>query len=231
MKPLRAEWVMSLRRCPLMVRSMRICVPTSSKSHMSPGVYWKYQFMLPVSGSHDTTLLVNRLSPGRSLASIIGTGLPTPHKVWLVSGSYVPVTQTAPPPVCQALVLSFQVSLPGSPGAGMVYLRHRSLPVAASSAAIQSRAPPSPPEAPIMILSLIGRGAPVIVIFSASDTFVSHTTLLEILSVAITRAGALAGEMTKLPHNAAPRLATCRSCLGSMRQTMRPASPAVASIL
>ena len=45
------------------------------------------------------------------------------------------------------------------------------------------------------------------------------------------RAGALAGEMTKLPHKAAPRLATCRSCLGSIRQTMRPASPDVASIL
>src|SRR5215468_1366118 len=222
---------MSLRGCSLTVRSIRIWVPTSSKSHMSPGVYWKYQFMLPVSGSHDTTLLVNRLSPGRSLASIIGTGLPTPHKVWLVSGSYVPVTHTAPPPVCQALVLSFQVSLPGSPGAGMVYLRHRSLPVAASSAATQSRAPPSPPEAPMTILSLMGRGAPVMVIFSASDTLLSHTTWPEFLSVAMMRAGPLDGEMTRLPHSAAPRLAACRLCLGSIRQTMRPASPAVASIL
>ena len=82
-----------------------------------------------------------------------------------------------------------------------------------------------------MILSLMGSGAPVIVIFSASDTFVSHTTLPEVLSVAIMRAGALAGEITKLPQKAAPRLATCRSCLGSIRQTMRPASPDVASIL
>src|SRR5260370_19214515 len=100
-------------------------VPTSSKSHMSPGVYWKYQFIFPVSGSHDTTLLVNRLSPGRNLASIIGTGLPTPHSVWLVSGSYVPVTHTAPPPLCQALFLSFHVSLPGSPRAVMAHLLHR----------------------------------------------------------------------------------------------------------
>src|SRR5215471_18324740 len=65
MKPLRAEWAMSLRDCPLTARSMRMWVPTSSKSHMSPGVYWKYQFILPVWGSHETKLLVNRLSPGR----------------------------------------------------------------------------------------------------------------------------------------------------------------------
>jgi hypothetical protein len=129
------------------------------------------------------------------------------------------------------LFLSFQVSLPGSPGAGMVYLRHSSLPVAASSAAIQSRAPPSPPDAPMTILSLMGSGAPVTVMRSASDTLVSHTTLPESLSVAMMRAGALAGEMTRLPQKAAPRLANIRSCLGSMRQTMRPTSPEVPSIL
>src|SRR5258708_2736774 len=113
----------------------------------------------------------------------------------------------------------------------MVYLRHRSLPVAASSAATQSRAPPSPPEAPNTILSLIGSGAPVTVMRSASETLVSHTTLPVFLSVAMMRAGPLAGEMTRLPHNAAPRLATCRSCFGSILHTMRPASPAVASVL
>src|SRR6266446_6460480 len=100
----------------------------------------------------------------------------------------------------------------------MVYLRHRSLPVAASSAAIQSRAPPSPPEAPMTILSRMGSGAPVMVIRSASDTLVSHTTWPEFLSVAMMRAGPLDGEMTRFPHNAAPRLAACRLCLGSMSQ-------------
>src|SRR5258707_12184291 len=95
-------------------------VPTSSKSHMSPGVYWKYQFIFPLSGSHDTTLLVNRLSPGRNLASIIGTGMPTPHSVWLVLGSEVPVPPTARPPVRHALFLSFQGSRPGSPGPAIV---------------------------------------------------------------------------------------------------------------
>ena len=68
-------------------------------------------------------------------------------------------------------------------------------------------------------------GAPVIVTRSESDTLDSHTTLPEFLSVAMMRAGALAGEMTRLPHRAAPRLATVRSCLGSVRQTMRPTFP------
>src|SRR5437660_9117438 len=59
--------------------------------------------------------------------------------VSLVSGSYEPVCHKPPPPVFQALVLSFQVSLPGSPGAGTAYQRHSSLPVRASSAASQPR--------------------------------------------------------------------------------------------
>src|SRR5262249_1598382 len=113
----------------------------------------------------------------------------------------------------------------------MVYLRHRSLPVAASSAAIQSRAPPSPPEAPMTILSLMGSGAPVIVTRSESDTLVSHTTWPEILSVAMIRAGERAGEMTRLPQNTAPRFALTTSVLGFIRQTTRPTSPDVPSIL
>jgi len=51
------------------------------------------------------------------------------------------------------------------------------------------------------------------------------------LSVAMMRAGQFAGEMTRLPHSAAPRLLACRSCFGSMRQTIRPTSPDLASIL
>src|SRR5258705_110587 len=90
----------------------------------------------------------------------------------------------APPPVCQALLLSFQVSEPGSPGAGTVYLRHSSLPVAPSSAAMKSRTPRSPPAAPITILSLTGSGAAV----SAksgwpSPILVSQATLPVSLSV------------------------------------------------
>src|SRR5215471_3030104 len=104
--------------------------------------------------------------------------------VWLVSGSYVPVTQTAPPPVCQALVLPFHVSLPGSPGAGTVNLRHTSLPVAASRAPIQSRTPWSPLAAPIMILSLMGSAADVKVTSGVSGKDVSHATFPVSLLVA-----------------------------------------------
>src|ERR1700674_313496 len=57
-----------------------------------------------------------------------------------------------PPPVLQALVLSFQVSLPGSPGRGIAYQRHSSLPVLASSAASQPRVPP--PAAPLATRTL-----------------------------------------------------------------------------
>src|SRR5271154_417756 len=162
----------------------------------------------------------------------MGTGLPVPQMVWLAAGSEAPLTQPAAPPVCQALVLPFQVSLPGSPGAGMVYLRHSNLPVAASRPATQSRTPLSPPDAPMMSLSLMASGAPVMRNSGwPSETLVSHTTLPLSLSVATMRAGQLAGEMTRLPQNAAPRLVACLSCLGSMRQTIRPVSPEVPSIL
>src|SRR5882762_5574037 len=62
----------------------------------------------------------------------------------------------APPPVSHARWSPFHVSLPGSPGAGMTYLRHSSLPVVASSPAAKSRVPRSPPDAPMKILSLVG---------------------------------------------------------------------------
>src|ERR1700687_891267 len=145
-----------------------------------------------------------------------------------------PVTHTAPPPVRQALVLLFQFSLPGSPGAGIVYLSHRRLPVAASSPAIQSRTPWSPLAAPTMILSLMASGAAVKVTSGVSENEVSQTTLPVSLSVAMMR-GELpkppAPVMTRFPDKAAPRERIWRSCLGSMRQTMRPRSPERASIL
>src|SRR5580692_5694175 len=96
----------------------------------------------------------------------------------------------APPPVCQALFLSFQVSLPGSPGAGTTYLRHASLPVLASSAAMKSRTPRSPPAAPTTILSLTASGAAVSCTSTCwSDRLVSQATCPLSLSVAITRVG------------------------------------------
>src|SRR6266581_1687249 len=74
----------------------------------------------------------------------MGTGLPVPQIVSFVAGSYEPVCHMPPPPVFQALFLSFQVSLPGSPGFGIAHQRHSSLPVRASSAASQPRVPWSP---------------------------------------------------------------------------------------
>ena len=96
----------------------------------------------------------------------------------------------APPPVRQALFLSFQVSEPGSPGAGMTYLRHSTFPVAASAARMKSRTPLSPPDAPTMILSLTGSGAAVNCRpFWPSEMLVSQTIFPVSLSVAIRRPG------------------------------------------
>src|SRR5712692_6177978 len=72
--------------------------------------------------------------------------------VSLVTGSYEPVCQRPPPPVFHALFVSFQVSLPGSPGFGTTYQRQSSLPDRASSAAIQPRVFASP--APFATITL-----------------------------------------------------------------------------
>src|SRR5882672_4477817 len=72
--------------------------------------------------------------------------------VSFVAGSYEPVCQRPPPPVFHALLVSFQVSLPGSPGFGTTYQRHNSLPVRASSAATQPRVFASP--APLATMTL-----------------------------------------------------------------------------
>ena len=65
-----------------------------------------------------------------------------------------------------------------------------------------------------------------------SERLVSQTTVPVSLLVAIARGGKLATVTTRLLHSAAPRFARgAFSCLGSMRQTMRPTSPERASIL
>src|ERR1700716_3225398 len=79
--------------------------------------------------------------------------------VSFVDGSYEPVCQMPPPPVFHALFLSFHVSLPGSPGLGITYQRHTSLPVLASSAATQPRVPASPAPFAIRTLSSTVIGA------------------------------------------------------------------------
>src|ERR1700675_1713694 len=63
----------------------------------------------------------------------------------LVAGSNEAACHTLAPPMRQALWLSFQVSEPGSPGAGIVKVRHTSCPFAISKAPIQLRVPNDPP--------------------------------------------------------------------------------------
>src|SRR5579864_9787316 len=64
-----------------------------------------------------------------------------------------------PPPVFHALFLSFHVSLPGSPGLGITYHRHSSLPVLASRAATHQRVPASPAPFAMRTLSSTVIGA------------------------------------------------------------------------
>ena len=69
-----------------------------------------------------------------------------PQYVRLRAGSYEPVTQIGAPPVFQESPA--QVSLPGSPGAGMVYLRHNFFPVSGSQPSRNPRVVDSPPATP-----------------------------------------------------------------------------------
>src|SRR6266702_5751569 len=139
----------------------------------------------------------------------MGTGLPVPQMVSLVSGSYEPVCHSPPPPVFQALFLSFQVSLPGSPGLGMAYQRQSSLPVRASSPATQPRVPASP--APLAMITLpsavIGAAANLSLLPNSltTATFLSQTiSPLSRLS-AITRPSGRTA-ITSSSHSAMPRV-------------------------
>jgi hypothetical protein len=129
------------------------------------------------------------------------------------------------------LVLPFHVSLPGSPGAETVYLRHTSLPVC-----VESRNPVTHTDIAqrrtnddAVLDDERRRRDPKLRLAIRHVGFPRH--LASTLSVATIRAGQLAGEMTRLPHSAAPRLISGLSCFGSIRHTMRPTSPALPSIL
>ena len=142
-----------------------------------------------------------------------------------------------PPPVFQALFLSFQVSLPGSPGLGTAYQRHSSLPVLTSSAASQPRVPPSP--APLATMTLPSTTSGAVKNFSwlpnslATATFLSQTISPLSRLMAMTRpSGRLA--ITRSSHSAMPRV---RGTLPSWRtpelliQTNSPLLGLRASIL
>src|SRR4030088_1125992 len=130
-----------------------------------------------------------------------------------------------PPPVFQALLLSFQVSLPGSPGLGTTYQRQSSLPVLASSAASQPRVCASP--APLATRTLPSAVIGAVRNFSLlPNSFDLATCLSQTISplsrlIAITRpSGRLA--ITRSSHNAIPRVrGTLPWCFtpGSVTQT------------
>src|SRR5262249_15230645 len=122
--------------------------------------------------------------------------------------SYEPVCQSPPPPVFQALVLSFQVSLPGSPGFGIEYQRHSSLPFLASSAATQPRVPEPTPFATRTFPSTV-RGAELNLSLAPNSLvpaiFLSQTISPESRFNAITRpSGRFA--ITRSSHSAMPRV-------------------------
>src|SRR6266481_32403 len=133
-----------------------------------------------------------------------------------------------PPPVFHALFLSFHVSLPGSPGLGITYHRHSSLPVRASRAATQPRVPASPAPFAIRTLSstVIGAVSKNSLLPNSLVTaiFWSHTISPLSRLTAITRpSGRLA--ITRSSHNATPRVRDVLPwCLtpGSVSQTNEP---------
>src|SRR5262249_7606629 len=77
------------------------------------------------------------------------------------AGPSEPVIQDEPPPTSQALLFCGQVSLPFSPRAGMVYRRHRWLPVSVSQPSMKPRMPNSAPEMPVTNTPFTTSGATV----------------------------------------------------------------------
>src|SRR5438309_59167 len=156
-----------------------------------------------------TAVFVYRLSPGRACGSYCGIGLPVPQIVSFVAGSYEPVCQRPPPPVFHALFLSFQVSLPGSPGFGTTYQRQSSLPDRASSAAIHPRVFASPAPLATITLPSAAIGAALNRSLLPNSlvvaTILSHTISPVLRFAAITRpSGRLA--ITRSSQSAMPRV-------------------------
>src|ERR1017187_5652783 len=114
-----------------------------------------------------------------------------------------------PPPVFQALFLSFHVSLPGSPGLGITYQRHNSLPVRASSAATHPRVPASPAPLATKTLSAAIIGAVANFSFEPNSLvtviILSHTISPVSRFIAITRPSGRA-LITRASHNASPHI-------------------------
>src|ERR1700720_4329869 len=133
----------------------------------------------------------------------------------------------------QALWLSFQVSEPGSPGAGIVKVRHTSSPVLTSKPPTQLLVPSEPPvdspcttsSRPPAVLMVKGApenawvfdGVPVLGSIGAAAC-TSHTTSPESRLSAIRRASYVERKIL-LPYMARPRVVRDTRIFGSYRQS------------
>src|SRR4051794_23366296 len=105
-------------------------------------------------------------------------------------GSYEPVIQFDPPPSFH--VSPFQVSPPGSSGDGIVWVRHRCLPLAGSHPSMNPRVPNSAPEMPVMTTPSATSGATVIEYPSLmSPAFCRQISLPDLASSATTLASSV----------------------------------------
>src|ERR1700730_4358264 len=140
----------------------------------------------------------------------------------------------------QALWLSFQLSEPGSPGAGIVKVRHASLPSLTSQAPTQLLVPSWPPVLspcktnslpPLVLITtgapvkpcVVGDGVPVAgsggALASTSQINSPESRLTAIMRMSLV-------EMrTLFPYNAIPRLVRACLILGSYRHKGTAASP------
>src|SRR3954465_12706339 len=102
------------------------------------------------------------------------------------SGSNVLVTQQLPPPRCQASPSSGQVSDPGSPGFGTMYVRQTRSPVWSLNASEGPRLPNSPPELPTMTMSFTMRGATVALSPARTSPYVWSQTFFPVAASSAT---------------------------------------------
>src|SRR5436853_486093 len=134
------------------------------------------------------------------------------------------VDQTEPPPCFQRSLPSFQVSLPGSPAPGIVWVRHRPCPGLRSVPSMKPRMPNSPPAVPTMATSRTIKGASVKVSAIAGSAILrSHAFSPVALSIANSRPSSEI-EMTLSFQSATPRLLTPQQATSPAQALLVPGS-------
>ena len=124
------------------------------------------------------------------------------------------------------------VSLPGSPGAGMVYVLQNSRPVSASSATTKPRMPSPPPDTPTMIIPSTASGAMVILWPAAGSATRRSQTVSPVTASSATTAASAVPMKTWSQYRATPRfilLRCLRASSGSSRTWRHRRSPFAAS--